>query len=132
MLISRAHVREKLLPDDEREALIRPYGEAIRPILGKLLDAKAEELAQRYEASWSRWLADLNAHVARENGQILVTRDKAAEMLGVSLSSIKRLEERGELPKPQRFGERTVRHRLNDILAFAKSMDLPARNLPET
>ena len=48
-------------------------------------------------------------------------------MLGISLSSIKRLEERGELAEPMKFGERTVRHRLNDIPAFAKSAGIPAK-----
>ena len=122
MFISRKHVREKLLPDAERDELIRTYGEAIIPILSKLIDAKAEEQAQRYEAGWTKWLNAFSDDVTRENDQLLVTRAKAATMLGVSLSSIKRLEERGELPKPQRFGQRTVRHQLRDILAFAKSL----------
>jgi predicted DNA-binding transcriptional regulator AlpA len=122
MFIYRKPVRERLLPEREREEMVRQYGEMIRPMLEELLDAKAEELAARYEGAWDKWFANLNASVVRENEDLLVTRDKAAKMLGISLSSIKRLEERGELPKPRKFGERTVRHRLTDILAFARTM----------
>jgi predicted DNA-binding transcriptional regulator AlpA len=125
-MFSRKHAREQLLPERERDKLIQQYGEVIRPMLDSLLDAKAEVLATQYESAWRRWFADCKASVVREDGEVLVTRDKAAEKLGISLSSIKRLEERGELPKPQKFGRRTVRHRLNDILAFAKS--LPSRS----
>ena len=128
MFVSRKAIRDKLLPDSEREELIRQYGEAVRPILERLLDEKAEKQAQRYEDAWERWLSDLSAEAARENDQVLVTRNAAAKMLGISLSSIKRLEERGELPKPKKFGERTVRHKLADILAFAKVAGLPAKS----
>ena len=125
MFVSRKAIKGKLLPESEREELIQQYGEAMRPILEKLLDAKAEQLSQRYEGSWGKWLAEWKAEAVRENEQVLVTRDEAAEMLGISLSSVKRLEDRGELPKPRRFGERTVRHKLSDILAFAKGAGLP-------
>jgi len=125
MFFNRKAVKGKLLPDNERQELIRQYGEAIRPILEKLLDAKAEELSQRYEGSWEKWLAEWKAEAVRENDQVLVTRDDAAQMLGISLPSVKRLEERGELPKPRRFGKRNVRHKLSDILAFAKGTGLP-------
>jgi predicted DNA-binding transcriptional regulator AlpA len=53
-------------------------------------------------------------------GVPMVSRKKAAEMLSVSLSTIQRLEERGDLPQPEHFGGRTVRHRLEDIVAFAR------------
>jgi predicted DNA-binding transcriptional regulator AlpA len=121
-MFSRKHIKEKLLPDREYDELVLRFGEVVRPMLEELLNAKADAVATRYERAWSKWIDNLNASVVRENEDLLVTRDKAAKMLGISLSSIKRLEERGELPQPHKFGERTVRHRLTDILAFAKSM----------
>src|SRR5262245_43888375 len=119
----RANLREKLFPAVEREKLVRLYGELVLPALEKLLDAKVEELGARYEKSWhafGKYLRDASA----EPGAILVSREEAAEMLGVSLSSIQRLEERGELPQPKRFGKRTVRHRIDDVFAFARSNGL--------
>jgi hypothetical protein len=62
------------------------------------LDAKAEQLAQRYEGCFENWFADWKAEVARESEQVLLSRDEAANMLGISLSSVKRLKQRGELP----------------------------------
>ena len=68
------------------------YGKLVLPTLEKLLDAKIEELASRYEEAWARAFAPLK----ETDGIRLVTRKKAAEMLGVSLSSIQRLEKRGD------------------------------------
>src|SRR5215831_17872686 len=49
----RHNLREKLLPADDREELVRrQYGELIRPTFTALLDAKVEELAARYEKAW--------------------------------------------------------------------------------
>ena len=120
----RENLRERLLPAGEREELVRLYGELVLPTLEKLLDAKIEELASRYEEAWA-W-ARAFAPLKETDGIRLVTRKKAAEMLGVSLSSIQRLEKRGDLPEPERFG-RTVRHELDDIVAFAKGNGLPIK-----
>jgi len=54
--------------------------------------------------------------------QLLVSRSEAAAMLGVSLSTIKRMEHTGELPEPIKFNERIVRHRLVDIEEVARTM----------
>jgi hypothetical protein len=48
----RERLRERLLPAEEREELVRLYGELILPTLEKLLDEKIEELASRYEEAW--------------------------------------------------------------------------------
>jgi predicted DNA-binding transcriptional regulator AlpA len=117
----RENLRDKLLPAEEREELVRLYGELILPTLEKLLDAKIEALASRYEEAWARAFAPLK----EADGIRLVTREEAAEMLGVSLSSIQGLEKRGDLPEPERFGSRTVRHKLDDIIAFARGNGLP-------
>jgi len=45
----RHNLREKLLPAEDREELVRLHGELILPALTALLDAKMEELAERYE-----------------------------------------------------------------------------------
>jgi predicted DNA-binding transcriptional regulator AlpA len=117
----RENLREKLLPAEEREELV------ILPTLEKLLDAKVEELASRYEKAW----ANIFAPFKEADGIRLVTHKEAAEMLGVSLSSIQRLEKRGDLPEPERFGSRTVRHKLDDIVAFAKGNGLSVRVPPK-
>jgi len=93
--------------------------------LTALLDAKVEELAARYEKAWG----GVFAHMMRDEheGVPMVSRRKAAELLGVSLSTIQRLEERGELPQPEHFGARTVRHRLEDIVAFARGKGISVR-----
>jgi predicted DNA-binding transcriptional regulator AlpA len=115
-------LRRKLMPPDEQEALLRQYGEVVRSVLETTLDAKVEELADRYQKSWGGFF-----EYFRNDDVILVSREQAAEMLGVSLSSIQRLEKRGELPKPQRYGTRIVRHQLKDIVAFARGKGLPIR-----
>ena len=112
-------LRRRLMPPQEQEAFLRTYGEAVRPMLEAILDAKVAELGDRYAKTWLAFGEHLKE---TDRGAVLVSRDEAAEMLGVSLSSIQRLEKRGELPKPQRFGARTVRHQLEDILAFANRM----------
>ena len=120
-------IRRRLMSPDEQAAFLRTYGEAVRPVLEAALDARVEELASRYEKTWramGEYLQD------KDSSALLVSREEAAEMLGISLSSIQRLEKRGELPQPKRFGLRTVRHRLDDILAFAKSNGLKVQVLP--
>jgi excisionase family DNA binding protein len=112
----RDTLRRNLMSPADQEAFLRTYGEAMRPMLEATLDAKVEELAARYEKAWHAF----GEYLRSDEAGVLVSRDEAAEMLGVSLSSIQRLEKRGELPEPQRFGARTVRHRLEDIRAFAK------------
>jgi predicted DNA-binding transcriptional regulator AlpA len=119
----RENLREKLFPTTDREELVRLHGELILPMLEKLLDAKIEELARRYEKAWTGAFATLN----EDDGDILKSREEVAEMLGISLSSVQRLEQRGELPEPKRFGRRTVRHRLKAIRDFATSNGLPVR-----
>ena len=52
--------------------------------------------------------------------QWLVSREEAAELLNVSLSTLKRLEG-ADLPEPIKFGERIVRHRLVDIEGLART-----------
>jgi len=93
-------------------------------MLEAVLDERVEELAARYEKAWG----GIFAHMRDEHeGVPMVSRRKAAEMLGVSLSTIQRLEERGELPPPEHFGARTVRHRFEDIVAFARGKGISVR-----
>src|SRR5215468_1810924 len=90
-------IRRKLMTPAEQEDFLRTYGEAARPMLEAVLDERVEELAARYEKAWG----GIFAHMRDEHeGVPMVSRRKAAEMLGVSLSTIQRLEERGELPPP--------------------------------
>jgi predicted DNA-binding transcriptional regulator AlpA len=124
----RQHLREKLLPSDERDELVRLHGELILPLLTKLLDAKVEELAAQYDKGWRSYFDALKEE---DRGALLVSREEAAEMLGISLSSIQRLEKRGELPQPKRFGMRTVRHGLADILTFARNKGLRVHSSPK-
>jgi predicted DNA-binding transcriptional regulator AlpA len=109
-------MRCKVMSPAEQEAFLRTYGEAVRPMLEAALDERVEELAAQYEKSWRGFFQYLRA----DDQAVLVSREQAAKMLNVSVASIQRLEKRGELPKPQRFNGRTVRHQLKDILAFAE------------
>jgi len=61
---------------------------------------RVEELAARNEESWHGFFEYLRG----DGDAVLVTREQAAKILASSL----RLEKRGELPKPQHFGVRTV------------------------
>ena len=115
----RQHLREKLLPASDRDELVRLHGELILPALTKLLDDKVEELGARYERALHGYFGALK----EDDSANLITRDQSAELLGCSISTIQRLEKSGELPEPKRYGHRTVRHRLGDIRAFAKSFD---------
>jgi len=77
-------------------------------MLEAVLDERVEELASRYEKGWR----GIFEHMRDEHeGVLRVTRRQAAKMLRVSLSTIQRLVKRGELPQPEHWGARTVRHR---------------------
>jgi|SRR5689334_21018211 predicted DNA-binding transcriptional regulator AlpA len=124
-LWDKDELRRKLMSPAEQEAFLRTYGEAARPMLEAALDARVEELAARYEKSWRGFFE----YIRGDDDAVLVTRDQAAKMLNVSVASIQRLEQRGELPKPRHFGSRTVRHQLKDVVAFARGKGLPIRPL---
>ena len=51
---------------------------------------------------------------APPKGDLLLSRHQVAEKLAVSLDSIKRMEQRGQL-KPIRLNSRVVRYRLNEV-----------------
>ncbi len=108
-----------LLHPAERAALEAQLGEIVGPILDAKLEAKAVELVERYRLTQLAVLSSILGDTT-ERDRLLVSRDEAAEMLAVSLSTVKRMEESGELPEPIKFGERVVRHRLIDIEAIAK------------
>lgn len=109
-----------LMPPAERAAIIEQFGKAIEPWLDARLEAKARELVARYQdqmlATWEKIFGD--GDIPRD--ELLCSREIAAKMLGVSLSTIKRMEEAGELPDPIKIGERAVRHRIVDIEKLAK------------
>lgn len=110
-------LKERLMPPSEREAFLSQYGQLVAPILEELLEAKAKELVARYAATLAGILDRTDGTIPRD--RLLCTREEAGEMLGVSLSTIKRMEQSGELPEPVRFGERQVRHRLVDVERIA-------------
>jgi predicted DNA-binding transcriptional regulator AlpA len=111
-------LREKLFPAGDRDELVRLHGELILPALTELLDAKVEKLAAQYEKAWKAAFATLK----EDDSAVLIPREQVAELLGCSISTVQRLEKSGKLPKPQRYGHRTVRHRLGDIRAFAQTL----------
>lgn len=115
-----AAAKDKLLPLAERAELEALYGKVIGPIIDAKLEAKAQELVALHAESVRQVLDHALADTI-DRDTLLASRDEAAKLLGVSLSTIKRMEESGELPEPIKFGERTVRHRLIDIEAIAKS-----------
>ena len=115
----RAAAKAQLLSPSERAELEAMYGTVIGPIIDAKLEAKAQELLTRQSANIANTLRSILGDQS-DREALLVTRDQAAAMLGTSLSTIKRMEDSGELPEPIKFGERTVRHRLIDIEAIAK------------
>jgi len=56
------------------------------------------------------WILDLKQRLIRVNA------------ISPGISTIQRLGRTGDLPEPQRYGHRTVRHRVGDIRAFARSL----------
>jgi excisionase family DNA binding protein len=115
-LSNKAELRHRLMSPAEQEAFLRTYGQAAKPMLEATLDAKIEELASRYQEAWARAFAPLK----EDAGVRLVSREEVAAILGCSVSTVQRMEKSGELPAPERYGHRTVRHELRAIVAFAK------------
>ena len=113
-----ATAREKLLPAHEEARLVQKYGEAIRPVLDKLLDEKAKALAKKYEESWLKFGDYLVAETQQELGQRLLSHSEAAKMLGCSVSTIKRMVAEGRLPEPVQLSEHRIGHMLADIKKF--------------
>lgn len=48
-----APVRDKLMPLPERGCSLRTYGEAARPMLEAVLDARVDALAERHAKAWA-------------------------------------------------------------------------------
>jgi predicted DNA-binding transcriptional regulator AlpA len=108
-----------LLSPAERAAFEAQFGQLVGPIIDAKLDAKARELMASQADRWRQVLHDV-AGPEPEHAARLVSREQAAKLLDVSLSTVKRMEERGELPEPIKFNERVVRHRLVDIEKVAR------------
>ena len=111
----RAARRERLLPAQEEARLVRQFGEAIVPVLDKLLDEKVDKLAERYDGSMTKMLDYLIAETQEEIGQRLLSHSEAAKMLGCSVSTVKRMVAEGRLPEPLRISEHRIGHRIADI-----------------
>ncbi len=110
-----AKVREKLVPPHEEARLVRQYGEAIQPVLDKLLDEKAAKLAESYERSWAKLGDRLAAETADQTAPQLLSHAEAAKMLGCSVSTVKRMVAEGRLPQPVKLSEHRIGHRFADI-----------------
>ncbi|AGK59931.1 hypothetical protein HYPDE_41313 [Hyphomicrobium denitrificans 1NES1] len=108
-------VREKLLPAQDEARIIKQYGEAIRPVLDHLLDEKAAELANSYDASWRKLGEYLTAETREQTAQQLLSHEEVARMLGSSVATVKRMVQDGRLPKPVQISERRIGHRYADI-----------------
>lgn len=110
-----AAIREKLLPAHEEARLVQQYGEAIRPVLNKVLDEKADGLAKAQEESWRKFGAYLTAETREQTEQQLLSHEKAAKMLGCSVATIKRMVYDGRLPEPVKISDRRIGHRYADL-----------------
>ena len=111
--------KASLMSPAERATFEVQFGKIVGPLIDAKLEAKARELLERWGEQQQRLWSALG-FTDKDRDKLLVSREEAANLLGVSLSTIKRMEDSGELPAPQRFGERIVRHRLVDIEAVAK------------
>ncbi len=109
----------QLLSAAEREELLTQVGRVIEPLLDAKLEAKALELLERYGEHWLGMLATTFGDGEHPREELLCTREEAAKMLGISLSTIKRMEAAGELAEPIKLGERRVAHRVVDIEKIA-------------
>lgn len=123
--------KPQLLSPAEREALLSQVGSIIEPLLDAKLEAKALELLERYGDRWLGTLSTILGDGEFPREELLCTREAAAKMLGVSLSTIKRMEAAGELPEPIKLGERRVAHRIVDIEKLAKFKGKPRVSGPE-
>lgn len=117
--IARAKV--DLTPAAERVAIEARYGAIIGPLIDAKLEAKALELLEPYRAAHFETLRTLLGDTTADRDRFLVSREKVAELLDASLSTVKRMEADGHLPEPISVGERGVRHRLVDIEAMART-----------
>lgn len=61
---------------------------------------------------------------------LLLDARNAAAFLGVSLRTLYALRASGELPPPVQLGERIVRYRRADLVAFTERLQAPAA-IPE-
>ena len=119
---TRQRIKDQLLPPRDRAALEETYGKVIAPILASMLEAKAVEMEVRWRQGWLKTYKQFfGDSVDAGRDVLLVSREEAADLIGTSLSSIKRMEASGELPEPLRINERVVRHRLIDIEALART-----------
>lgn len=116
-----ANMKDKLLPPADRAQLETMYGQSIGPWLDAKLEAKAQEMLARFRDAWAQTWKDWAGENAMERAELLISREEVAEMLDVSLSTVKRMEVSGELPKPRKVGKsgKIVRHRLVDIEELA-------------
>ena len=111
-------IQDQLLSPTERALIEKTYGDVIGPILDAKLEAKAQELVERYRLAWTSAFDHLANPGERE--KLLVSRDEVADLLGCSLATVKRMEADGRLSEPVRISERVVRHRLVDIERLAR------------
>ena len=118
----RQRIKDELLSPRDRADLEDSYGKVIAPIIADLLESKAVEMEERWRQAWLKTYKQFfGDSVDAGRDVLLVSREEAADLLGTSLSTVKRMEAAGELPEPIRFNERVVRHRLVDIEAMAKT-----------
>ena len=117
----RDRIKAELLSARDRATLEDSYGKVIAPIIAAMLEAKAVEMEERWRQGWLKTYKQFfGDSVDAGRDVLLVSREEAADLLGTSLSTVKRMEG-NELPEPIRFNERVVRHRLVDIEALAKT-----------
>lgn len=106
-------IKAKLLPDADRAALEAELGRVAAPMIERLLEERAQRLLAEYRKSWSSLFRHLVGDTKLRD-DVLVDREAAAAMLGVSVSTVKRMEANDEL-EPIIVGERNVRYRVVQI-----------------
>ena len=111
----KAAARERLLPPHEEAQILEQYGEIIKPVLEKLLDEKVAGLSKNFHDSWRKFGEYLTSETREIALQQLLSHAEAANMLGCSVSTIKRMVVDGTLPKPVRLSEHRIGHRLVDV-----------------
>ena len=109
-----------LLPPADRAELEAIYGKVIGPLIDAKLEAKARELVHRYMDGWVAAFDRINGDGMMPRDRLLVSKEEACELLGISLSTFKRLENAGELPERVTLRERVILYPLVEIEKMAK------------
>jgi excisionase family DNA binding protein len=109
-----------LLTAAQAAAIARDYGQPVADML--TANVKAMQ-ADHYAKMAAIIQAGLEATAPDEppRGPILLSHGEVAELLDISVATVKRLVQDGRLPKPVQISAHRIGHRWTDVRDFARS-----------